>query len=84
VAWIDQLAVLPAHCGAGVGAALLAHALEALPRPLRLYTFQANRHARAFYERQGFVAVQFTDGAGNEERCPDVLYELGTTVRSPP
>ena len=47
-----------------------------LPRPLQLHTFQAKRHARAFYERQGFVAVAFSAGAANEERRPDVLYRL--------
>ncbi|MGE3511045.1 MAG: histone acetyltransferase, partial [Vicinamibacterales bacterium] len=30
---------------------------------------------RVFYERHGFVAVAFGDGSGNEERCPDILYE---------
>ena len=28
--------------------------------------------AQRCYERQGFVAVERTDGAGNEEREPDV------------
>ena len=27
------------------------------------------------YERHGAVAIDFTDGAGNEERQPDALYE---------
>jgi hypothetical protein len=31
--------------------------------------------ARRFYERHGYIAVAFSDGSGNEERCPDVLYE---------
>ena len=30
---------------------------------------------RDFYERWGFKAVRFGDGSGNEEKCPDVLYE---------
>ncbi len=76
-AWIDQLHVHPTCIGAGVGHLLLAHALSTLPRPLQLYTFQANYHARAFYERHGFVAVVFSDGSTNEERCPDVMYRLG-------
>jgi ribosomal protein S18 acetylase RimI-like enzyme len=41
-----------------------------------LYTFQQNTGAPRFYERFGFKAVQFTDRSENEERCPDVLYEL--------
>lgn len=75
-AWIEQLYLLPGWTGQGIGARLLAHALATLPRPIRLYTFQANEGARAFYERHGFEALAYSDGAGNEERCPDVLYEL--------
>lgn len=74
-AWIDQLYVLPEWVGRGVGTRLLAHAHERLPAPIRLYTFQANARARAFYERAGYVVVALTDGRDNEERCPDVLYE---------
>ena len=60
----------------GIGALLLAHAMRALALPIRLYTFQANAGARRFYERHGFVPLEFTDGQANEEHCPDVLYEL--------
>lgn len=73
--WIHQMAVDPRWVGQGIGSVLLRHALETLPRPVRLYTFQANTGARRFYERHGFVAVRFTDGRENEEQCPDVLYE---------
>ena len=76
--WIEQLMVRPEQGGAGVGAALLAHALVTTARPLRLWTFQPNLHARAFYERHAFVAVKFTDG-DNEEGVPDVMYELSAT-----
>ena len=41
---------------------------------LSLWTFQRNEPARRFYEQRGFVAVKETDGSGNEEREPDVLY----------
>jgi GNAT superfamily N-acetyltransferase len=75
VAWIEQLFVHPRHVGGGIGSALLAHAMALLTPPVRLYTFQANVRARAFYERRGFVALVFSDGRKNEERCPDVLYE---------
>jgi ribosomal protein S18 acetylase RimI-like enzyme len=47
-----------------------------LALPVRLCTFQANVRARSFYERHGFKAIAFGDGNSNEERCPDVLYEL--------
>jgi ribosomal protein S18 acetylase RimI-like enzyme len=75
--WVDQLYLSPGATGRGIGARLLDHALAALPRPVRLFTFAENTGARAFYERHGFSAIEFGDGAGNEEGCPDVLYELG-------
>ncbi len=75
-AWIKQLYVHPSAAAAGVGRALLGHALRHSARPLWLYTFAANHHARAFYERHQFVAVAFGDGSGNEEGRPDVLYRL--------
>lgn len=78
--WIDQLALDPTVVGRGIGSRLLAHALETMPLPVRLYTFQANMPARRFYERHGFLAIEFTDGRSNEEGVPDVLYELN---RSP-
>lgn len=74
--WINQLYLLPSCVGRGIGARLLGHALQSLSLPLRLYTYQANARARSFYERHGFRAIAFTDGHANEERCPDVLYEL--------
>ena len=74
--WIDQLYVGPAFTGRGVGAALLRHAMTGASRPIRLHTFQANNGARRFYERFGFAPVAFTDGSTNEEKCPDVLYEI--------
>jgi GNAT superfamily N-acetyltransferase len=39
---------------------------------LVLWTFQANSAAIAFYLREGFVEIERTDGAGNEEGLPDV------------
>jgi ribosomal protein S18 acetylase RimI-like enzyme len=74
--WITQLYLAPAHVRLGIGTLLLRHALSSLQPPVRLYTFQENTGARWFYERFGFKAIQFTDGSKNEERCPDVLYEL--------
>ncbi len=74
--WVQQLMVDPQQVKCGIGHALLAHALQGLPRPVQLWTFQANWAARRFYERQGWRAVAFTDGAGNEDHVPDVLYRL--------
>jgi len=76
VSWITQMAVDPSLVGQGIGSQLLAHAVRTLELPIRLYTFQANAGARKFYERHGFAAIEFTDGQANEERCPDVLFEM--------
>lgn len=75
VAWVMQLHVAPTRVAGGIGTVLLAHALQTLPRPIRLYTFEASTAARRFYERHGFRPVAFGDGSGNEEGLPDVLYE---------
>ena len=73
-AWIDQLYVLPSAQGAGVGARLL-DIVKARQSLLRLWTFQRNDGARAFYEKRGFVEIGRSDGTRNEEREPDALYE---------
>lgn len=72
--WIDHLYVHPDHQGRGIGPRLLAKALED-GTPRQLWTFQQNDRARGFYESHGFEAVEFTDGAGNEEKTPDVRYQ---------
>jgi hypothetical protein len=33
--------------------------------------------ARRLCERHGLATIQLTDRQDNQERCPDVLYELG-------
>ena len=71
--WIDHLYVLPARQKQGVGEALLEVAKVAWP-DLKLWTFQKNLPARVFYEKRGFSLIEETDGGGNEEREPDVLY----------
>ncbi|HEV2363515.1 MAG TPA: GNAT family N-acetyltransferase [Caulobacteraceae bacterium] len=72
---LEQLYLRPGWYRRGIGSALLAQAKQANPDRLRLFTFQANHRARAFYEKHGFAAVDFNDGARNEEKTPDVLYE---------
>jgi GNAT superfamily N-acetyltransferase len=74
VNWINQLYVLPGWTGRRIGTELLLYAHGTLPKPIQLYTFQENAGARRFYERNGYKAIEFTDGQDNEERCPDVLY----------
>ncbi|MCG6904416.1 MAG: GNAT family N-acetyltransferase [Rhodobacter sp.] len=60
--------------GQGHGRRLL-DAAKAQSARLTLWTFQANTRARAFYAREGFVEVEETDGAGNDEKLPDVRLE---------
>jgi hypothetical protein len=52
----------------------MALAKQRSPAELQLWTFQVNAGARRFYERHGFVPVELTDGATNQERQPDVRY----------
>jgi GNAT superfamily N-acetyltransferase len=72
--WIEQMYVAPGHTSRGIGAKLIAIAQDRRPTGLQLWTFEANRRAQRFYERHGFVAVERTDGSGNEEGAPDVRY----------
>ena len=71
--WIEQLYVLPDFQAMGIGSLLLGCAKEEMDE-IRLWTFQRNIGARAFYERHGFAAEEETDGLDNEEKEPDVLY----------
>jgi len=77
--WVHQLYVAPERTGQGIGQrlldAILAEAADASIPVVKLWTFQRNAGARRFYERNGFVAVELTDGSANEEREPDVRYE---------
>jgi putative acetyltransferase len=71
--WVDQLYVLPSSQCRGIGTALLAIAQGQFPS-LSLWTFQRNKAARRFYEKQGFTLVKETDGSANEEKEPDAMY----------
>lgn len=73
--WIDQLYLHPTWVERGIGTRLLEFAQSQLPGPIRLHTFECNERARRFYEHRGFKAIAFGDGSGNEEKCPDILYE---------
>jgi GNAT superfamily N-acetyltransferase len=63
----------PQYIGRGAGGLLIDAAKDAADA-LELWCFQANTGARRFYERHGFNAIRFTDGADNEEKTPDVRY----------
>jgi putative acetyltransferase len=71
--WLDHLYVDPSWHGKGIGRALLETAKQGTSE-LNLWTFQMNTQARRFYERQGFILVETTDGAANEERLADARY----------
>lgn len=74
--WVEHLYVHPEAQGTGAGTALLEMAKNSplAAGGLALWTFQVNAGARRFYERHGFVALEWTDGSGNEELTPDVRY----------
>jgi GNAT superfamily N-acetyltransferase len=74
-ATLTHLYVHPDAIGTGIGHALFEHATRVRPTGFDLWVFQQNARARRFYEAHGCRAVEFTDGAGNEERTPDVRYE---------
>jgi len=76
--WVDHLYILPSSQRRGIGTALLRIA-QVQMQELSLWTFQRNLAARRFYETRGFLLVDETDGAHNEEMEPDALY----TWRSP-
>jgi ribosomal protein S18 acetylase RimI-like enzyme len=71
---LDQLYVLPKHYRCGIGSRLLQKAKERRPEGLRLFTFQRNASARAFYDGHGFCVIDMNDGARNEENEPDIHY----------
>ena len=70
--WLDHLYIVLSRQRAGLCARLLAEARRIGGDPLRLWVFQRNLAARAFYQRHGFVEEERTDGAANEEREPDM------------
>jgi len=71
--FIDQLYIHPDHQRQGIGKALLDFARERSPGHVWLYTLQINVNARAFYEKNGFVAEKFGTSPPPENE-PDVEY----------
>ncbi len=64
----------PDFIGQGAGSLLLEVAKNAQVAALELWCFQENTPARHFYEARGFHPIEFTDGANNEEKTPDLRY----------
>lgn len=73
--FLEHLYVHPKYHGRGVGSRLLAQVIGLRPEGFRLWVFQKNKQARRFYEARGLRLIDLTDGADNEEREPDALYE---------
>jgi putative acetyltransferase len=74
IGWIDHLYVDPEFHSRGVGTILMRLALHE-QIDVRLRVFQRNTKAIDFYAKCGFAEVERCDGAGNEEREPDVLMQ---------
>ena len=72
---LGHLYVHPEAQNRGVGTALLGIIKRQRPGGFRFWVFQRNEGARRFYERHGCTLIELTDGAGNEEKEPDALYE---------
>ncbi len=71
--FIDQLYIHPGFQRRGIGRELLNFARQQSPEHLWLYTLQVNVNARAFYEKNGFVAEKFGFSPPPENE-PDVEY----------
>lgn len=70
--WLDDLYLLPAAQGRGIGSALLERVKAERPDGFGLWVFETNGPARDFYGRRGFVELERTDGSANEEQAPDI------------
>lgn len=71
---IEDLYLHPDYHRRGIGSALLQEGLSRAGAPTRLWVFQENRAARAFYESHGFLLEFETDGSANMEKVPDARY----------
>lgn len=71
--FIDRLYIDPDYQRRGIGQALLDFAREKSPDHVWLYTLQANLNARAFYEKNGFIAEKFGVSPPPESE-PDIEY----------
>lgn len=71
--FVNQLYIHVDFQRQGIGSRLLDFARARSSGSLRLYTFAANRGARALYAKHGFQIVG--RGSDNEERLPHLLLE---------
>lgn len=76
---LDCLYIARSHQRAGTGKALLDRCKEQHPGGFSLWTLAQNHGARRFYQREGMVETDRSDGARNEEGLPDIEFSwLGT------
>lgn len=70
--FLDGLYVRPDLTGQGIGSLLLDVVEATHPDGYELWVFESNTGAQRLYERRGLTVVERTDGAGNEEKAPDL------------
>jgi ribosomal protein S18 acetylase RimI-like enzyme len=70
---ISQLYIHIDYQGTGIGQTLLDKAKFHSSGRLTLYTFEVNKNAQRFYEKNGFKIIN--RGHENEENLPDIQYE---------
>ena len=70
--FLDGLYIRSDLKGQGIGSLLLDVVEATHPDGYELWVFESNVGARRLYARRGLVEVERTDGAGNEEKAPDV------------
>lgn len=78
--YVAQLYVRVGHIGQGIGSRLIELAKEQSSGALHLHTFTQNARACRFYERHGFVAVEF--GFEPMWQLEDVKYHWTKAQRS--
>ena len=69
---IAHLYIAAGHRGKGLGARFVDLARRRFPQGLQLWTFRDNEEARRFYEREGFVPVEWADDRDEDRTSPDL------------
>jgi GNAT superfamily N-acetyltransferase len=69
---IAHLYIAAGHRGKGLGARFVDLARRRFPAGLQLWTFQENDEAQRFYEREGFVPVEWADDRDEDRASPDL------------
>lgn len=76
---LAELFVKPGSLGGGIGKALLAHVIAAMPGGFTLYTRVGNERARRFYEKAGLVELR----EGIHPRSGDAIVYYGWNAGRP-